>query len=75
MFQTIPLNSEMLSRVAYENGTLYATFRHGNRTYAYFNVPADVFNALLNAESRGRFFQQHIFNHYKYMDRSYARTS
>lgn len=66
MFRSIPVESEMLERVAYEKGVLYATFREEHRTYAYFGVPADVFIALLNAESRGRFFQRHVIGKYDY---------
>ena len=68
MFNTIPVDSEMLSRVAYDHGVLYATFRAGNRTYAYFDVPADLFIDLINADSLGRFFQRHIIDKYRYTE-------
>jgi hypothetical protein len=38
------------------------------RRYRYSNVPAEVYNGLLNAESKGAFFNSHIRNEYAYRE-------
>lgn len=40
--------------------TLLVTFKHENMTYRYVGVPALVWGAFYQAESRGKFFQQRI---------------
>jgi hypothetical protein len=44
--------------------TLYIKFA-SNSVYRYFGVPADVFEAFLEAPSHGRFGHQHIFKRYR----------
>jgi KTSC domain-containing protein len=36
------------------------------KTYDYFDVPADIYQDLLAAESKGRYFNRHIRNAFRY---------
>lgn len=62
-----PVESSNLSRVAFlddpENGTLYVEFSPG-RIYQYAEVPADLYQELLDAESAGKFFSSQIRDEY-----------
>jgi hypothetical protein len=40
--------------------TLCATFRDSGRTYVYDEVPEDVYDGLLFADSLGAYFNAHI---------------
>ncbi len=48
-----------------ESRTLFVVFVDGD-VYAYFDVPPDVFDAFLEAPSKGRFFADHIRNAYAF---------
>ena len=63
----VALESSVFSAVAYGVGTrhLYLRFREGN-IYRYFECPRSVYRALLAAESKGRYFAQHIRNGFRY---------
>lgn len=63
----IDVNSSNLSKVRYEDrtGTLEIEFQ-GGRIYQYFDVPKQIYESLLTAESKGKFFQQQIKGHYRY---------
>ena len=39
---------------------------HSGSVYQYFDVPEIVFSELLQAESIGRFFNEHIKDSYRY---------
>ena len=62
----VPLESSVFAAVAYEVGTqqLYLRFHEGN-VYCYFACPRSVYNELLAAESKGRYFAQHIRNGFR----------
>jgi hypothetical protein len=64
----LPLDSEMLSSVAYDADRciLYLRFRDTGDVYRYFEFPDAEYRALLDAESHGRFFLAHIRGHYPY---------
>lgn len=53
--------SSMMSRVEYDDDTseLDITFTSG-KTYRYVNVPPDIHDGLLDAESKGQFFNEYI---------------
>ena len=59
----VPVRSSALAAVGYdaERCLLHIRFRHTG-LYTYQNVPPDVFEALLAAESKGRFYNQYIRN-------------
>jgi lysyl-tRNA synthetase class 2 len=56
------LQSSALLAVSYDESrqALRATFRDSGRTYIYEDVPQDLYDALLFAESAGTFFNTHI---------------
>ena len=61
----IPVQSSNLLSVAYQSGVLEIRFRSG-RLYRYFNVPEAVFQELLHAPSKGRYFHRRIRDVYPY---------
>jgi lysyl-tRNA synthetase class 2 len=38
------------------------------RRYIYFDVPAEVVAAFRQASSKGRYFNAHIRDHYRYLE-------
>lgn len=62
-----PLTSSLLNSVAYDasHALLEVEFRDGS-VYRYENVPPDVHEDLLRAESHGKFFIRYIRNEYPY---------
>nr|WP_084407116.1 KTSC domain-containing protein [Pedobacter panaciterrae] len=47
------------------SSTLYITFLSGT-AYKYKNVPLGIYDALIVADSKGRYFNSHIKNKFKY---------
>ena len=65
--------SSSIAVVAYEPecSTLIIKFKNGG-SYGYFGVPRDVFDAMIAAPSKGRYFAEHIkgmFHHARLYDR------
>ena len=60
-----PVSSSNLAGVGYENGTLYIQF-HSGGLYRYANVPLSVYQGLLSASSKGRYFHANIKDSYAY---------
>jgi len=62
----VPLESSVFTAVAYWAGAqqLYLQFHEGN-IYCYFACPRSVYKELLAAESKGRYFAQHIRNGFR----------
>jgi len=44
---------------------LFVTFNSGDR-YVYFDVPLELFTRFLSAESKGRFFTEHVRDRFRY---------
>ena len=63
----LPLESKMFLSAAYdaEHHTLYLRFRSLD-VYRYFEFPDDRYQEFLNAESRGRYFLNHIWDRFRY---------
>ena len=63
-----PVESASLASIGYDSSalTLEIEFKHG-AVYRYLNVPADVFEALLSADSKGTFLNTTIKNTYPFM--------
>jgi len=61
--ERIPVSSTDIASVGYETDTqtLEVEFRSGT-VYQYFNVPKFHYEGLLNASSKGRYFNEHIKN-------------
>lgn len=51
--------SSDLASVGYENGILEIEFKSGG-IYRYMNVPEYVYNGLMNADSKGKYFHANI---------------
>jgi hypothetical protein len=63
----VPLKSRMLSAASYNAvwQQLYLRFRSGD-VYCYRGVPTERYRELLAADSKGRYFREHIRNCYPY---------
>jgi len=59
--------SQLLKAIGYDanSGTLEVQFRNGG-TFQFFSVPAFVYNKLLNAESKGSYFENRVRPHFKF---------
>jgi hypothetical protein len=55
----ISVDSEAVSAIGYENGTLSIAWRNG-KTYTYQGVPVATYQGLMAAESKGKFIAAHI---------------
>jgi hypothetical protein len=67
--RVLPVVSSMIAGVEYDDETreLDILFSSG-KTYRYFDVPADVYAMLLDAESKGQFFNEEIKGAYRYAE-------
>lgn len=61
--QMVPVSSSNLASVGYENGTLHIRF-HSGGLYSYSNVPVAIYQGLMSASSKGRYFHSHIRGRY-----------
>ena len=61
--QMIPVRSSNIASVGYESGTLHIRF-HSGGLYRYSNVPASVYQGLMSAASKGRYFHANIKGRY-----------
>lgn len=61
------VSSSNLASIGYdtENEILEIEFNHGG-VYQYFNVPEEVYEELMSADSHGRYFSANIRNDYEY---------
>jgi hypothetical protein len=60
------IQSSDLESVGWEAETLEIKFKSGG-IYQYSNVPKHIFNALLTAPSKGKYFHQFIKNRYSFI--------
>ncbi len=67
MVTLYPVESEMLASTGYDskNRILYALYNTG-QLYEYHDVPQEVYDDLLAAESKGHFMQEKIIDVYPY---------
>ena len=61
----VKVESSNIEKVGHDNEDLYVTYKSGN-TYKYLGVPKEVYNNLLESESKGRFMNSAIKENYKY---------
>lgn len=56
-----PVSSSNLASVGYDENinTLEIKF-HSGRIYQYYNVPVNIYNGLMNASSKGTYFDRYI---------------
>ena len=73
--QRVPLSSRTLASAGYdpEQCHLELEFRSGKR-YRYFLVPRPCYEELLQAESKGGYFNRKIRNRFAYQDLSAPST-
>jgi hypothetical protein len=55
----VPVESSSIDSVGYERNVLEVRFRNGG-LYQYFDVPEELVVMLMQAGSKGRFFNQRI---------------
>lgn len=60
------LKSSLLASAEYIDPVLYLTFKDG-RKYAYYQVPQEIYQGLITAQSPGKYFHENIHNIYPFM--------
>ena len=72
--RVLPVVSSMIAGVEYDDETreLDILFSSG-KTYRYFDVPAEVYAMLLDAETKGQYFNEEIKGAYRYAEVSKRR--
>ena len=60
------VDSSVIDQLRYEKLRLDVVFKDG-RVYRYFEVPETVFEALIGAESIGKFYNRGVKPAYEYM--------
>lgn len=62
------LESSSIAEITYkpDTGLLEVRYRRTGRTYDYFDVPKEIYEALMNADSKGAFLNQVIKPNYDY---------
>jgi hypothetical protein len=63
--EMIKVISSNIVAIGHYDDDLYVEFESG--TYVYYNVPKEVFTAMLNAESKGKYMRAHIRGQYEGM--------
>ena len=62
------VDSSNISSIGYDenSNTLEVEF-HSGSVYQYFDVPLNVYNGFIEADSKGQYFAQHIKGYYRYV--------
>lgn len=64
--EMIPVWSSAISAIGYDPSTMHMRIRFSQGdTYDYCGVPAHVFQGLLNARSKGAYYNDHIRDRYQ----------
>jgi hypothetical protein len=65
--ELIPVSSRMMRALRYDDGArlLEIVFKNG-RIYQFVSVPPEQYRNLLNAVSKGRYFQENLRGKYPY---------
>lgn len=71
----IPVESSMIDGVAYDEATQQLTVRFisSGNLYCYSDVPKEVYDGLIEAESKGRYMRNEIIDCYPYTQLSRSR--
>jgi hypothetical protein len=69
----VPVESSVIDSVGYENEVLEIRFK-SDALYRYFGVPSQVWLDLLEADSKGSFFNRRIRDAYRYERLATARS-
>ena len=59
------VNSSTISEINYDGKLLTVSFMNG-REYVYEGVPASIYEAFTQAESKGKYFHENINYRYNY---------
>jgi len=70
----VPVESSSIDSIGYENEVLEVRFRNGG-LYRYFLVPELMYELLMQAPSKGRFFNQNIRSRYEGVRLEPGRTT
>lgn len=62
--EMIPVNSTAIRAVGYDGSTLTVEF-HSGRVYDHPHVPYPVYAGLMQASSKGAYYNQHIRGKYR----------
>lgn len=60
----IPVNSSAIRAIGYNGSTLAVVF-HNTGRYDHPGVPYDVYAGLMQASSKGRYYNRHIRGRYR----------
>jgi hypothetical protein len=60
----IPVSSSVFRAIGWNDGTLIVEF-HSGRTYDHHGVPDSVFEELMQAPSKGTFYNRYIRGRYR----------
>ena len=64
---TLQVESETLAALAYDAARQFLQIQFRDHTiYCYFDVPTDIFQALTQAPSKGRYFNKSIRPRFRY---------
>lgn len=68
MNNRIPVDSSNIKSIGFDedSSTLEVEFNSG-AVYQYFDVPFNVYNGMIEADSKGKYFAQHIKGFYRYV--------
>ncbi len=58
------VDSSCFSSVGYDNGNLYVKFLNSGNIYVYYNVSKNTYNELLEADSKGGYYNDYIKGYY-----------
>lgn len=61
----IPVNSSFIRAVGYDGQTLFVQFWTSDTIYCHPAVPYSLFLGLMQAESKGSFYNRHIRGKYR----------
>jgi hypothetical protein len=68
MINWIPVTSSTISRVRYDERTLTLEIEFiGGRVYQYFDVPPQIYQSFISADSKGRFLHSQLKGHFRYV--------
>ena len=65
-FESSESSAVSYARYDRQHRRLYLTFRESGEMYVYVDVPLPIYEALLTAESKGRFINERIKDRYKF---------
>ena len=65
--ELMKVNSSAINKIGYDNSNLCIEFTHGRR-YIYSPVQESVFQGLLQASSKGTYYNDNIKDRYSYRE-------